>query len=38
VLDGVERPPAEMDAADANPTLATRDTEVGIALQSLRSH
>jgi carboxyl-terminal processing protease len=38
VLDGVERPPAEMDAADVNPTLATRDTEVGIALQSLRSH
>lgn len=38
VLDGFEQPPGEMDANDQIPTLARRDTEVGIALQALRSH
>ncbi|HTP38370.1 MAG TPA: S41 family peptidase [Steroidobacteraceae bacterium] len=37
VLDGYEQPPGELDANDQPPTLARRDTEVGLALQTLRS-
>ncbi|MFO1295058.1 MAG: S41 family peptidase [Rubrivivax sp.] len=38
LLAGEETPPAELDAADAAPTLASRDREVGVALQALRAH
>ena len=37
VLAGDEAEPADLDAEGAAPTLASRDREVGIALQSLRS-
>ena len=37
VLAGDEALPADLDADDASPTLANRDREVGIALQSLRA-
>jgi carboxyl-terminal processing protease len=37
VLNGEERPPAEMDASGALPTLATRDSQVALALGTLQS-
>jgi carboxyl-terminal processing protease len=37
LLDGDEQPPAEMDLADKTPTLATRDSQVQLALRSLQS-
>jgi carboxyl-terminal processing protease len=37
LLSGEEVPPAELDAAGAVPTLASRDREVGLALQALRT-
>ena len=36
-LAGDEVAPAEMDADGAPPTLASRDTEIGVALQALRA-
>jgi len=36
VLSGAEAPPAALDALDRQPTLATRDAEVGVALTTLR--
>jgi carboxyl-terminal processing protease len=37
-IDGTEQPAAELDAAGAPPTLATRDMAVGLALQTLRGY
>jgi carboxyl-terminal processing protease len=37
LLAGAAAPPAELDAAGAVPTLASRDREVGLALQALRA-
>jgi carboxyl-terminal processing protease len=37
VLDGEERPPAELDASGAAPTLAVRDSQVELALRTLQS-
>ena len=37
LLAGKEAPPAELDADGAAPTLASRDREVGVALQALRA-
>jgi carboxyl-terminal processing protease len=36
VLGGAAPPPADLDAEGTPPTLASRDREVGIALQTLR--
>jgi carboxyl-terminal processing protease len=37
-IDGTETPQADLDAAGAPATLASRDVAVGIALQTLRGH
>jgi carboxyl-terminal processing protease len=37
-MEGAEAPVAEMDVSDAQPTLATRDNAVGLALQTLRGN
>jgi carboxyl-terminal processing protease len=37
VLDGEERPPADLDATGVVPTLAVRDSQVALALRTLQS-